>query len=151
DHGDVPTYLEPSELEWLADKLNRAEGRKSVLLSHHQLFSAFEPIGGNAINGPLYEQMAPLLPKVTRWFLGHEHSLLIYQYQPHLGVHARCIGHGAIPVDYPGQGPRFEDIKYDAPVLGYTGKFYNHGHVLIELDGASAQARYYQDAQPGVV
>jgi len=37
-----PTYLEDSEIKWLEHKVANAQGRKTVLLSHHQLFSAFE-------------------------------------------------------------------------------------------------------------
>jgi hypothetical protein len=41
------TSLNPNEVDWVLSKINSAERRKTILLSHHQLFSAFgsaEPV-----------------------------------------------------------------------------------------------------------
>jgi 3',5'-cyclic AMP phosphodiesterase CpdA len=146
--GTVPTFLQDTEVTWLQDKINQANGRKTILLSHHQLFSAFENIGGQAVNDHLYAQLSGMLPNLTVWFWGHEHSLVLYQ--KYLGVLARCIGHGAFPV---GNGespvtPKFPEIPVE-PVrldLDADQAFYNHGYVILDFDGPNAKASYYQES-----
>jgi hypothetical protein len=32
--------------------------------------------------------------------------------------------------------------------LGNAKEFYNHGYVIIDLDGPAAHVRYYQDSNP---
>src|SRR5579871_4754158 len=91
-----PTYLEDTEVQWLKDKVATAAGRHTVLLSHHQLFTAFESIGGQSVNTRLLGQVGSVLPQVTVWFWGHEHNQVIYGQNQ--GVLGRCIGHAAYPV-----------------------------------------------------
>ena len=149
-HDDVPlagkpTFLEDSEVEWLTDKIENAGGRRSVLLSHHQLFSAYENIGGKVVNDRLNAQLAPLLPKVAMWFWGHEHDLVIYK--QYMNVLGRCVGHGAFPIgisELP-SNPLFPDVPLESVRLQTNAAFYNHGYVIVELDGASARVSYYQD------
>jgi hypothetical protein len=115
------TYLEPKEEAWHVDKIRRfsATGGRTILLSHHQLFSAFsgigtmasKAIGEEASNPKLLESYRafaaagaaaghppPGAPDpIAAWFWGHEHNLCVYQ--PYLGLaKGRCVGHGAIPV-----------------------------------------------------
>jgi predicted phosphodiesterase len=139
--GTQPTYLEDTEVEWLRDKIENSGGRRTVLLSHHQLFSAFEDICGSAVNPKLYGQLADLLPKVDIWLWGHEHNLVIYKkYQ---GVLARCIGHGAFPIG----ADEVPKVKYpDVPVenIQLTGTpFLDHGYVIVDLNGRSATLSYF--------
>ena len=42
-----------------------------MLLSHHQLYSAFEKFKGSNLNETLHAQVADGLPKVAAWFWGH--------------------------------------------------------------------------------
>jgi hypothetical protein len=103
------TYLEPDELQWQLDKLERvhAQGGKTLLLSHHQLFSPFATIGRpptkpadqQAYNTNLLNSFREVLQagKVAGWFWGHEHNLAIYEPYGPL-ARGRCIGHGAVPV-----------------------------------------------------
>ena len=97
------TYLEPTEIAWHADKLQTASGRKSLLFSHHQLFTSFDTGLGNndagqpsAINTKLLNSFQPYLKDVVAWFWGHEHNLEIFG--PYLGLaKGRCTGASAIP------------------------------------------------------
>ena len=122
------TYLDPQEEEWHVDKVREfsAGGGRTILLSHHQLFSAFDgigdyasrPDGARAVNPHLMETYgklvaaaqeakkgeagndntgaSPIAAPIAAWFWGHEHNLCIYQ--PYAGLEkGRCIGHGAIP------------------------------------------------------
>ncbi len=120
--------------------------RKSILLSHHQLFSVYAPVDGalgrsldalGALRGPLI------------WFWGHEHRCVVYErYQANgWDVTTRCIGHGAIPYpmqDLPGDpgaaGPRIawdnRRERPDAPGFGI------HGFALLTLSGDRLTVTY---------
>ena len=60
------TYLEDTELAWHKHQIASAGGRRTILLSHHQLFSAFSAIGptsnGDRSENPiLHSQFADVL------------------------------------------------------------------------------------------
>lgn len=141
-----PTFLEDTEIAWLQRRLDQAQGRRSILLSHHQLFSAFESIGATgAVNEKLNAQIGPLLSKIAIWIWGHEHNLVIYKKQ--LGILARCVGHGAFPVgmtEVPDQPPHPEIAMEDFR-LAQGEEFYAHGYAMVELNGKNAKVSYYQD------
>jgi predicted phosphodiesterase len=148
--GGGPTYLEDTEVTWIADKIQNRGNRRTVLLSHHQLFAANEAICGQSVNDRLSQQLSPLLPSVDMWLWGHEHNLVIYQ--EYLGVLARCIGHGAFPVcltDLPAT-PMFPDVPMVPLRLGDNGIFYNHGYMIMDLAGNTATLSYYQDTDETV-
>lgn len=138
------TFLEETEVAWVKDKIRSAGRRKSVLLSHHQLFSATDRFGGQTVNARLLDQLGDVLPGLTAWLWGHEHSLVIYKRFQH--VLARCIGHGAFPVpvdleqaaaaDVP-----IEDVRLDTD---RAGGLFLHGYTVVKLDGSVATVTYYQ-------
>lgn len=158
------TYLEEPELAWHKHQIQTAGGRRTILLSHHQLFSAFSAIGpetngDRSINTNLQKQLGDVLGQVDAWFWGHEHNLEIYG--PYLGLNkGRCIGASAIPV-FTTQDPYKSRVGTtiplvpahpdhpDVPVmLGTTPEdVYTHCYVILQLDDASrtATACYYQD------
>jgi Calcineurin-like phosphoesterase len=144
-----PTYLEQTEVQWLTDKIQNAGKRRSVLLSHHQLFTAFDSVGGDtAINPRLQTQVGPLLPQVAIWFWGHEHNQVIYQ--PYQGVLARCLGHAAYPVgitEIPAAA-KFPEVPVQDVVLSKGPSFYSHGYAIMDLDGPHATISYYQTSDP---
>lgn len=88
--------VRPDEHEWHIDKLQNFEG-KTILLSHHQLYSALDVCGDPQtvcsdqqpdptdfkrewINLGLWEQFGPYFgDKIAAWIWGHEHNLGIYQ------------------------------------------------------------------------
>lgn len=97
--------LRPDEVTWHQDKLAKFTGR-SILLSHHQLYSALQQCGigqkqlpqadGSSqpdpsdfnrvwVNTGLWRQLGNAFgDKVAAWIWGHEHNLGIYQdnYRP---------------------------------------------------------------------
>jgi Calcineurin-like phosphoesterase len=94
--------VRPDEAEWHQDKLKNFPG-KSVLLSHHQLYSALDDCGiaqktaANSttpdpadtnrewVNTGLWQQFGPWFgDKVAAWLWGHEHNLVIFEdnYRP---------------------------------------------------------------------
>jgi hypothetical protein len=143
---DRPTFLADTELDWLRAKLDGAGNRRSILLSHHQLFSAYEETDGHAFNAALRPQIEPLLPRVPLWLWGHEHNFVVYE--PYQGCRARCIGHGAIPVAYEPMAVRFTDVPILPKTLGQNGAFYSHGYAIVDLDGPQGRIAYYQDSDP---
>jgi len=136
------TFLEDSEVEWLQDRIATKGNRKTVLLSHHQLFTGFneEEIEGKSVNEKLFDQVKSVLPQVTLWLWGHEHNLVVFQ--KHLGVLGRCIGHAAFPV-----ATSEKQTRNDVPVAATltpdpAQAFFPHGYALIKLNGQNAKARY---------
>lgn len=89
DEGD----LHGGQLGWLEDHLEDRQ-RKSLLLSHHQLFSAYEKDSKT-----LQARLESLLERygVNAWFWGHEHRCVFYETHERVQA-ARCIGHGGVPV-----------------------------------------------------
>jgi hypothetical protein len=155
--GDAVTYLEPDELRWHCERIEEFPG-KTVLLSHHQLFSAFSAIGPSnggkrsALNPKLHEDFLKLNAsgKVSAWFWGHEHTLSIYE--PFADLRrGRCVGHGAVPTsivdtiyeplaDLEGI-PRIKD----GTRLANVGGVYAHGFATIALEKEFCRAVYFQD------
>jgi hypothetical protein len=148
-----------SEANWHVNKIHQAAGRKTVLLSHHQLFSPFASVGNangkaSAYNPSLYANFQSVLADITLWFWGHEHTLALYD--PYMGLQrGRCLGASAVPVftdqqkyapatglqtQQPGQLP-----TWNANVqLGDNGTDYNNAFAMMILNGTSATVNYYQ-------
>ncbi|HEX4750081.1 MAG TPA: metallophosphoesterase [Bryobacteraceae bacterium] len=143
--GSKATYLEQTEIEWLRDKIQNSGGRNTMLLAHHQLYTAYEDIPGyGAVNKNLYQQIGDLLPKVKVWLWGHEHNQVFYK--NYCGILARCIGHGAFPIGC----DEVPVLKHpEVPVEGYklTGTpFLDHGYVIADFDGPNMTLSYFVSA-----
>jgi hypothetical protein len=154
----VVTRLEDDEIEWHLDRLREFSG-KTILLSHHQLFSAFSAIGKplkneirSAVNPHLKAAFDKMKAegKIVAWYWGHEHALTIYE--PYCGLErGRCIGHGAVPVPIEDSiYQRLEDLEQGPLMmpnteLGVQGGVYTHGFVMLELGADTCDAKYYQD------
>jgi predicted phosphodiesterase len=145
--GLEPTRLEQTEVDWFIDKMNNREGRKTILLSHHQLFSADEKFEGQSFNIPLYKQLASALGQIDIWLWGHEHNLVVFE--PYMNLRrGRCIGCGAFPVGDGELSPVHQNV--DVPIkaainLSIRGGFYQHGYTTIRINGANACIEYFQD------
>jgi hypothetical protein len=152
------TFVEPAEEEWHAQRLQEFSGR-TILFSHHQLFSAFSQIGAPGAGGALraynvklkrtYDRLLATGRPISAWFWGHEHNLCVYE--PYLGLgKGRCVGHGAIPVfvadepytTLPGlvSPPRI----IPNTTLSTEDQFYTHGFAMLSLGLEAADARYYE-------
>jgi hypothetical protein len=149
------TRLTNEEALWQQTKIREGRDKKlrTILLSHHPLFSAFDPIGQEAVNNLLLSQFQDCLPDVEAWFWGHEHRLSIFA--PYSGLRrGRCIGCAAIPVFVEANSSM---PKYPVPLLpdpnnsgqpitlGNNGMVYNHAYAIVELNGPTARVTYYQD------
>ncbi len=150
------TYLEPSEEAWHLDKIANSGGRKTVLLSHHQLFTFAETCGSLngaalAVNPRLQATFGPAIAngQIASWIWGHEHNFIVYQ--PFLGLNmSACIGAGALPV-LVGDNPYSVNPALTNPppyipaaVLQNDGTIYNHVFGLITLNGSAGKIDYCQ-------
>lgn len=90
--------LHRPQLRWLEKLVEPNDGRRNILMTHHQAFSMFEEVKAK----DLYDPVKPLIEKgkVHAWFWGHEHKSVAFK--KYKGLVARCIGHGAIPYSPPG-------------------------------------------------
>jgi len=88
-----------SQWNWLVDKIKDNTTQQTILLSHHQPFSAFAQ--ENADGAKLNEDAKNLfdaagVASVFAWFFGHEHRCTLYN-DAYSGFKARLIGNGCIP------------------------------------------------------
>ncbi len=177
DVGADTTFLRPDEIAWHQAQIAKAGGRKIILLSHHQLFSALTGIGSdkNWYNPALVSALQAFRGSlasggsIVAWLWGHEHLLEVYgtptsaPARLHSGVSSfnwpigRCIGCGAFPVLF-NDGKPYQ--QRDVPVclvddpnatgkpleLGTTqdGEAYNHGYVIMDLVGSTANVKYFE-------
>jgi hypothetical protein len=137
--------LRDPQARWVAKSIAAAPGKKTILLSHHQLFSAYEHGGpklAKKLSGPLRDG------SIDAWFWGHEHRCAVYA--PHEGVSfARCVGHGGVPVymthrekdPYP-QPAVYEFRKVLRDRLEPWAAF---GFVVLDFDGPRLHVRYLDE------
>lgn len=155
------TSLRDDEIEWHRDKLQNARGRKTILFSHHQLFSAYEeiglPHGSNSFNlnllqyfGAFFGKPQPGESEIRAWFWGHEHDYMSFE-KGHLGLGLGiCAGNGAIPVRC-GRHPKplrspFAGLPLNLRnhALGRTGRYYNNGFSILHLQRAGARVEHFE-------
>ena len=153
--NDNVTYLTDQEIAWNLWKIQERGSRKTVLLSHHQLFSTFEPIGRTYINDHLLGQFQPVLDKIAIWFWGHEHRLDFYDAYQGLS-RGRCLGCSAVPTevaaDYYSQQfpevPLLPDAK-EVRLTEMKNGTYSHAYAVMSLAGPDATISYYDQTNPG--
>jgi hypothetical protein len=164
------TRLESDEESWHLARLAETNAH-TILLSHHQLFSAHSQIGPetggilNPINPNLLASYKKFnnAGKIAAWFWGHEHNLCVFE--PYAGLdRGRCIGHGGIPVfqsENPygasakiADPPRLvEKVRLDAFSPGAMAEpLYAHGFAMIALESSTrgASVSYFESSRPGV-
>lgn len=135
-HGD--------QAAWVRRMRAENPGRKTVLLSHHQLFSAYEEgaktlrrkIGGILAERPL-----------DGWFWAHEHRCLVYEDLENVRF-ASCVGHGGIP-EYlvkehpvPPKGLVYEYRRIHSTDWQPWNTF---GFAIVDLDGDRMSVRYVDE------
>ncbi|HYX29446.1 MAG TPA: metallophosphoesterase [Pyrinomonadaceae bacterium] len=101
DTGYDEHELHDPQAEWLAAQL-ADDGKKNILFSHHQPFSAYETEDCSK----LLSKMKPFMDsgKIDGWIWGHEH--LCVTYQPYMGIKGVCLGNGCFPYNPPTIQPR---------------------------------------------
>ena len=134
--------LQKPQLEWLAAQLDPA-ARRSILLSHHQLFSPYDQ---RVTKSTLLNKAKALLPQIYAWFWGHEHRCVIMG--DHLGIKARCVGHGSIPSSVPYGEPLFPDVpvvKVDERAAPNADGTCYHGFALLRFRTDTIDVSYIDE------
>ena len=142
DSGYQEAGLQDPQLAWLTAQVDGAAPR-SIVLSHHQLFSPYDPRAGK---NTILNKTKALLPRIDAWFWGHEHRCVIME--EHMGIKARCIGHGAIPTPVPFGPPIFPDVpvlKVDERAAPDTGGTCYHGFALLRFNGGVVNVSYIDE------
>jgi hypothetical protein len=78
------------QMAWLDGQLD--DTRRTILLTHHHLFSPFRKRGGG-LEGWLDDYLRD--GRLFGWFWGHDHHLM--EFADYRGVKCRLIGHGSLP------------------------------------------------------
>jgi hypothetical protein len=96
-----PTDPMTEQWNWLIQILKKDDGKKNILLTHHQPVSAHAAEFNDS--QPLRDDLAALLKTdgvspdaIFGWFFGHEHRCAIYK-DSETQFNARLIGNGCIP------------------------------------------------------
>jgi hypothetical protein len=136
--------LHGMQVGWLRDQLDDSK-RKVMLLSHHPLFSVYDPAGDELAN-----QLEPILQTrpVKAWLWGHEHRCVAYS--SHRNVEfGRCVGHGGVPA-YMWRGTEdacpspaiYEDRRCYTKGLERWALF---GFVVLDFNGPEIDVRYIDE------
>lgn len=152
--GSTATFLQSTEADWVNSLVANRGNKKVVFLSHHPLFSAYDPIGSSSLNSILLSQLQASLPNVTAWFWGHEHRLGVYDAFQQV-KRARCLGHAAVPVFATGSGdpPKLAGVpvhlENGEPLdMGVADGVFRHGFAIMTLNGPAAKVSYYRLGDP---
>jgi Calcineurin-like phosphoesterase len=141
--------LNEIQLPWLQAQIKDARAQnpsvKFILLTHHQLFSAFE---GDALGQYLKQQLGTILTDGTiyGWFWGHEHRGLVYGTVQPYTFKARCIGHGAFPyspcTDTPSQLSQFPLLWREQRCEPNNAWYGMRGFALLSFQDAQISLEY---------
>jgi hypothetical protein len=139
--------LKDPQAEWVNSELSR-NPQRAVLLSHHQLFSAYEdspPVGRT-----MREKLGPALQagRVHAAFWGHEHRCVLYDAFQNVR-YPRLIGHGGVPVymthgkDDPLVSPVSHEYR-DSIEKGLES-WAVFGFAVLDFDGPRITVRYVNE------
>lgn len=146
--GEKGALMDP-QAQWVMEKLDEPPARKTLLLSHHQLFSAYEG-GSPELEAKLRNVLST--GRIDAWFWGHEHRCVLYKanYKEEFskGVRfGRCIGHGGVPV-YANERQLPEPIEYEyqepLPEKGWE-RWARFGFAVLDFDGGRIHVRYIDE------
>ncbi len=155
--AEAVTSVEADELEWHRERIREFRGR-TILLSHHQMFSAFSAIGEadengkrSAVNPHLRKAFQSLSAagRISAWFWGHEHKLAVYNKFADL-ERGRCLGHGAVPTAIrdkiydPLEGLDETPSIVAKAKLAANGDVYAHGYAVLSFKADVCSAEYFQ-------
>lgn len=154
DSGYADHDLAGSQQQWLSEKL--ATGRRTILLSHHQPFSAYDPTVGQLMANKVRAVASPGRP-LDAWIWGHEHRCTIYANSPKPYLKfGSCIGHGGVPQLLPDpplqDSPSPDDPQHASLTWAYTADepadgddWLRFGFAVADFDGPSVAIRYFDE------
>jgi Calcineurin-like phosphoesterase len=150
--GKVAVLQDP-QADQIARLVASAPTSKTLLLSHHQLMSIYEP---DRIGPELPEKLKPVFAQgpVKAWLWGHEHRGMAFAGDDRVEF-PRCLGHGGLLTSYPSVAPTLPPgsppppgrlWEADGDQVHLNGKdWYRNGFAVLDLQGAEIHARYLDD------
>ena len=138
DTGYVEHDLNQGQVDWLTAQF-KGNSPRTILLSHHQLFSAYEKTDASQ----LLSRVKPFLDarQIYAWIWGHEH--LCVTYQEHMGIKAVCLGNGCFPYNLPGNQPQvpveWMNARVEPDNTDYPGM---HTFALLKVSPAKIDIQY---------
>lgn len=143
-HGD--------QAKWAQSRIGeRPTGSGTILLSHHQPFSAHK---SGVINKVLRTKIVPVLQtgRVDAWFWGHEHRCIVYG-PGRIGrttlPFSSCIGHGGVPeylvMEEGMTRPAPWVYEYLTPNTTNFQPWGTLGFAVIDLNGPTSRVRYIDE------
>jgi hypothetical protein len=149
--------LAGSQVDWLRHLLAPADRPGTILLSHHQPFSAWEVVT-SALAGRVAEAVGER--RIEAWLWGHEHRCAVYEpgirwgaYQDN-AEYTAIVGHGGVPnlVSGPAVIPPTQAV--DQRYLRWQNTDYYTvaddtwsygGFAVIEIEEAAATIQYFTE------
>lgn len=132
------------QANWIRGMRSDNPGRKTVLLTHHQVFSAYQ---AGAKDLRLKTRGLREEHPVDAWFWGHEHRCLAYRDLE--GVRfASCVGHGGIPEYLHKESLRKPDgLVYEYRKIHSTDwqPWITFGFAVIDLKGPDMTITYIDE------
>ncbi|HEX6243754.1 MAG TPA: trypsin-like peptidase domain-containing protein [Polyangiales bacterium] len=94
DTGYRDFDLDDDQVTWLQRRIEAADKRRVILMSHHQLYKP-----GGKPSDKLAQRLEALLAsrRIFAWYWGHEHAAVLFEQHARWGLYGRCIGHGGFP------------------------------------------------------
>ena len=140
--------LKDPQESWVSDAVGR-NTQRTMLLTHHQLFSAYED--SEDVGLVMRQKLGGVLAqgKIEAAIWGHEHRCVLYE--PHANLKfARLVGHGGVPV-YMNHSPAdpypkpaiYEDRRYIENSLKERWAYM--GFVVLDFDGPKFTAKYVDE------
>jgi hypothetical protein len=129
------------QMEWLEAQLSGPA--KTVILTHHHLFSPFRKRGDK-----LEEWLDPHVGagRIFGWFWGHDHYL--FEFADYRGVKCRCIGHGSLPYTPPNRRRQKHDaaiVRMETRPSPLEADKGIHGFALLRFDGPVLHIEYVDE------
>jgi hypothetical protein len=145
--------LLPNEIAWHKDKLDHFAGN-TLLLSHHQLFSAAGALnhhwwGTPYLNDSLYATFQPYFESVVGWIWGHEHNLAAYANNTFGLSMGRLVGASSYE-ETQAENPyavAYPEVPYlpGGPQLHVRDSYYNHSFAMVSVTpGIMPSITYYE-------
>jgi hypothetical protein len=148
--------LEAPQVPWLEQLLAAGNRPATILLTHHQPFSAWE-----AIHTPLAGTVCGAIGqrRVEAWFWGHEHRCAVYKpgidygaFHDH-AAYTAIVGHGGVPNLVSGPDVHPLDAVGAESVLWQNTDTYTvaedtwsyGGFAVIDIHGDAATIQYYTE------
>ena len=142
DTGYVDHDLNNEQVDWLTAQFKGSKNPRTILLSHHQLFSAYE----NTDASHLQSRVQPFLDanKIYGWIWGHEHLCVVYE--QHMGIKAVCLGNGCFPYNAPSKAKTKVPVKWinnrQSGTSDYKG---SHTFALLSIDADKIDIQYIDE------